>query len=416
MSKFNDAAYNNTLNGVNSFINLQRIFLHACLNCCVPVVSAKPKIIVSVTSDLSTDQRVHRSCLALQQQGFEVTLTGRTLPTSPFVPVRPYTTHRFSLWFTKGPLFYAAYNVRLFIYLLFSKTDALFANDLDTLPANYMVAILQKKFLVYDSHEYYTGVPELEHRPVVRSVWKSFERWIFPKLKIIITVNESIAVLYEKEYGKKLIVIRNVPIAPIKIIPAITKTELRNQLGLPLHKKLAILQGSGINIQRGAEEAVEAMRYLDHITLIILGGGDVMNSLRNLVKQFRLEEKIIFKPRMSYTEMMQYTMACDIGLTFDKDTNLNYRFSLPNKIFDYIHAGIPVLASRLPEVEKVIMTYDIGDFIADHDPKNIADKLRLVLADATTLARWENNLKNAAGELNWTEESKKFPEFIHELT
>jgi glycosyltransferase involved in cell wall biosynthesis len=378
-------------------------------------VTSPPKIIVSVTSDLSTDQRVHRSCLALKQQGFDIILVGRKLPGSPPVPDRPYKTRRFRLWFHKGPLFYAAYNLRLFIYLLSTKTDALFANDLDTLPANYLASIIRKKFLLYDSHEYYTGVPELENRPVVKAIWKSFEKWIFPKLKIIITVNDSIADLYKKEYGKDLVVIRNVPEIPKAITKGIPKQELRKQLLLPLNKKLAILQGSGINIQRGAEEAVASMQYLDDTNLVILGGGDVLKTIQELVKQYQLEEKIIFKPRMPYPEMMKYTMACDIGLTFDKDTNLNYRFSLPNKIFDYIHAGIPVLASRLPEVEKVIQTYDIGDFIDSHDPKHIAEKLKFILADANTLARWEKNLHLAANALCWEEESKKFPDILHEL-
>lgn len=343
-------------------------------------------------------------------------LAGRELPLSPPVPQRNYKTTRFILPFTKGPLFYAAFNIRLFFFLMFTKHDALFANDLDSLPSNYLVSVIKNKLLVYDSHEYYTGVPELENRPIVKSIWKSFEKWIFPKLKIIITVNDSIASIYEKEYDKKLVVIRNVPITDNKKINSVSKNELRTKLELPLNKKIAILQGSGINIQRGAEEAVEAMRYVDDTNLIILGGGDVLQTLENLVNQFQLQDKIIFKPRMSYSEMMEYTMASDIGLTFDKDTNVNYRFSLPNKIFDYIHAGIPVLASRLTEVEKVITLYDIGDFIPDHDPKNIALKLKEVLADTATFARWEKKLHIAAGELNWETESKKFPDIIHELT
>ncbi|MDQ3051699.1 MAG: glycosyltransferase [Bacteroidota bacterium] len=376
-------------------------------------MSSKHRIIVSVTSDLSTDQRVHRSCLALQSQGFDVLLIGRELPGSIPVPSRPYASHRFRLWFHKGMLFYASYNIRLFFYLLFSNTHSLFANDLDTLPANYLVSVLRKKLLVYDSHEYYTGVPELEHRPIVKSIWKAIERWIFPGLKIIITVNDSIANLYGKEYGKQLVVIRNVPIVTVQSA-AVNKSVLRSQLGLPLDKKLVILQGSGINVQRGAEEAVISLRYLDDVNLILLGGGDVLPALNALVIQYQLEDKIIFKPRMPYKDMMQYTAASDLGLTFDKDTNLNYRFSLPNKIFDYIQAGIPVLASRLPEVAKVITTYDIGDFIENHDPEHIAKKIKSVLGDDTLLARWGKNLHLASKELNWESESKKFPDIIHE--
>ncbi|MBK8415725.1 MAG: hypothetical protein IPL22_15220 [Bacteroidetes bacterium] len=91
----------------------------------------------------------------------------------------------------------------MFFYLIFSKAKYLFANDLDALPANYLASRLKRIPLIYDSHEYYTGVPELENRPFVKACWKWFERMIFPGLKTIITVNDSIASLYEKEYGKR---------------------------------------------------------------------------------------------------------------------------------------------------------------------------------------------------------------------
>ena len=376
-------------------------------------LSVKPLIIVSVTSDLSTDQRVHRTCLVLAEQGFEVLLTGRQLPTSIAVADRPYRTNRFKLWFTTGPLFYAAFNIRLFFFLVFSKAEYLFANDLDALPANFLASRLKRIPLIYDSHEYYTGVPELENRPFVKTCWKWFERMIFPRLKTIITVNDSIASLYEKEYGKRPLVIRNVPLKG-DFPPISNKTELRKKLQLPESDKLIILQGAGINIQRGAEEAVLAMQFLENTTLLIVGGGDVLPVLKGLVNEYRLENKIIFKPRLPYTELMQHTRAADLGLTLDKDTNINYRFSLPNKIFDYIHAGIPVLASRLPEVERIIAGYGVGDFIERHDPKHIAEKMESMLQNETALAGWRKNLEIASHELNWDEEKKKFPKIINE--
>jgi glycosyltransferase involved in cell wall biosynthesis len=312
-------------------------------------------------------------------------------------------------------MFYATYNIRLFIFLLFTRQDALFANDLDTLPANYLASVLKRKPLVYDSHEYYTGVPELENRPMVKKIWKTFERWIFPRLKTIITVNHSIAGLYEKEYGKKLSVIRNIP-AKLKLPDnEKNKTTLKASLGLPIDKNIVILQGAGINIDRGAEEAVEAMQYLENEVLLIIGGGDVVDVIQQLIIKHHLEKKVILKPRMPYPEMMNHTVLCDLGLTIDKGTNINYQYSLPNKIFDYIHAGIPVLASRLPEVEKIVKGSDVGDFIENHDPMHIAGKISEMLSGTDKLAGWKKNLQLAAQELTWEEELKKFPNIIDEL-
>ena len=374
-----------------------------------------PRIIVSVTSDLVTDQRVNRNCLALRDQGFQVLLVGRELPESGPVGERPYEVKRLRLLFTKGPLFYASYNLSLFFFLLFNKANALFANDLDTLTANWLASVIKKIPLIYDSHEYFTGVPEIQNRPFVKGAWQRIERLIFPKLKTIITVNDSIAGLYRKEYGKQLVVIRNIPLKPN--LPQIkgSITEERIRLGLPADKNIIILQGSGINIDRGSEEAVLAMKYVNNAVLLILGGGDVMPLLRKLVSENHLGDKVIFKNRMPYVNMMEHTRLCDLGLTLDKDTNINYRFSLPNKVFDYIHAGIPILATRLPEVERIVKGYEVGDFTESHQPEAIATAINSMLNDSLKVAQWKKNLQIASQELTWKMESKKFPNIIHGL-
>ena len=110
------------------------------------------RIIVSVTNDLVTDQRVSKTCSTLSEMGYDILLIGRRLKNS--LPIqRNYTTKRIQLLFNKGYLFYAEYNIRLFLFLLFSKKDILFSNDLDTLPANYIIGKLQQRNLIFDSHE-----------------------------------------------------------------------------------------------------------------------------------------------------------------------------------------------------------------------------------------------------------------------
>ncbi|MFH0867412.1 MAG: glycosyltransferase [Bacteroidota bacterium] len=360
------------------------------------------KAIVSVTNDLSTDRRVHRSCIALQKLGFDVLLVGRKRKKSIPLDKRPYRMKRMRLLFEKGFLFYAEYNIRLFFFLLFRKVHLLLANDLDTLLPNYLIKKIKNSKLVYDSHEYFTGVPELDGRPFVRKFWIRIEKWIFPKLADVITVNDSIAQLYKDEYKKELVVVRNIPDLPEKI-----KSHSKQELGLDDAKHIIILQGSGINVERGAEEAVQAMQYVNDAILYIIGDGDVLPLLKEMVKVKKLEGKVKFIPKKPLDMLFAYTRHADIGLTFDKDNNINYRFSLPNKLFDYIHAGVPVLASPLVEIKKIIQQYKIGEMIENHLPEHIADKLNGMIVDKQRLAFFRENCNIAKAELNWKNEENK---------
>ena len=363
--------------------------------------AAMKRVIVSVINDLVTDQRVNKSCLTLQKMGCEVLLVGRKQRKSPPMDERPYATKRMKLLFEKGPLFYAEYNTRLFFFLLFHKAQLLLSNDLDTALPNYFISKLKGIKMVYDSHEYFTETPELINRPRVQRVWKRIESYVVPRLKEMITVCDSIADLFHEKYGVKCHVVRNIP-PRAALLPKGDK----KVLDLPEDKHLLVLQGSGINIQRGAEELVESMKYLDDCFLMVIGGGDVLPILKQMTGQLHIEDRVRFLPRMPYADMMAYTQLAELGFVLDKDTNLNYRFCLPNKLFDFIQAGVPIVASHLVEIEKIIKKYDIGLFIPDHDPKSIAATIREGLTDIENRARWQQGLAIAADELCWENEQQ----------
>ena len=365
------------------------------------------QIYISVTNDIVTDQRVNKVARTILSSGASVALVGRVRKGGLPVGTNPFNIKRFRMIFNRGALFYACFNFRLFFYLLFRKIDLLLANDLDTLPANYLVSRIKRIPLVYDSHEYFTGVPELQDRKIIKGIWKWIEKRIFPNLKYIYTVSQSIADLYKEEYNREVKVVRNLS----RGWKPMNKPS-RSELGIAEGKRILILQGSGINIERGAEEAVEAMLYVENAILLIIGEGDVVNQLKKSVDQMDLSRKILFINKMPYAKLLEYTSLGDVGLTLDKDTNLNYRYSLPNKLFDYIQARVPVLASKLVEVEKIIRDYKIGELIDSHEPKHIAEKLNFMLDSEDKRREWKKNLEQAAEELCWENEEGKLIEIL----
>lgn len=359
------------------------------------------RIIVSVTNDLYTDQRVHKVCMFLLSQGYEVLLVGRKRKTSVDLPPRGYTTKRMRLLFDKGALFYAEFNFRLFLFLIFRRANILLANDLDTLLANYCASKFKPIVeLVYDSHEYFTEVPELEGRRA-KKVWEGIEAYIFPRLKKIYTVNQSIADLYAAKYNKEILVVRN--ISPLWKPETILNKE---ELGLPTDKKIIIIQGSGINVDRGAEEAVEAMKFIENAVLIIVGDGDVVPTLKTTVQQNKLEHKVLFFAKQPYQLMMNYTYHASIGLTLDKDTNLNYKYSLPNKLFDYIHTSTAIVCTNLVEIRRIVDEYKVGEVIEDFTVENLATCINQLLNDEARLSTYISNCENAKINENWEKETE----------
>ncbi|HQG55956.1 MAG TPA: glycosyltransferase, partial [Bacteroidales bacterium] len=223
----------------------------------------------------------------LEKMGASITIIGRKKGLCCNNNLIPYKTVRFRMLFKKGFLFYKFFNIRLFFWLLFNKSDLLVANDLDTLLPNFLISRIKRIPLVYDSHEYFTGLPELKGRGFVKSVWKFIETLCFPHLKYVITVSEGIANIYEKEYMKKPAVIKNFSPSTSEI-----KAKLREQLGINKNYFVVIIQGTGINIDKGGEELIEAVALTDNIFLIVAGSGDVLPFMKKKVKELNVENRV----------------------------------------------------------------------------------------------------------------------------
>lgn len=358
------------------------------------------RVIVSVTNDLVTDQRVGKTCAVLTEMGFKVLLVGRKLKKSNSIQ-REYEVKRFRLLFNKGFLFYAEYNLRLFFFLLFSKKNLLFSNDLDTLVPNYLISKIQKKKLIFDSHELFSEIPELENRKRVKNFWLAIEKKIIPKLKNIITVSDSIKEHYQSLYGVNVSVVRNIPE---------NKKVIQTPFDFDTHGKKIILYQGSVNVGRGLELMIDTMHLLEDYILVIIGDGDISTKLIEKVNTLDLKNCVKFLGRINPDELKNLTPNTTVGMSLEEDLGLNYRYALPNKLFDYIHAEVPMVVSNLPEMKAIIKKYAIGEVLIDRTPISLASTIKTMAAK-----NYKKELIQAKKQLNWTLEKEKLISIISPL-
>jgi len=361
------------------------------------------RAIVLVSNDLSTDHRVERTCSTLQKCGYDVLLVGCLRKNSLPMETRSYSVRRLTLWFNAQVFFYAELNIRFFFLLLFKKPDLIFANDLDTLTAGFLASLILHKSLIYDSHEYFTEVPELQKHPFARKVWLTIEQGILPKLKNSITVNQSIADIYNRKYNINMIAVRNVP---SQRVPLATP-----YLHLKQDKKVILYQGA-VNHGRGLEWIIDAMPLLDNVMLWVCGDGDLLEVIKQRVVERNVSDRVMFLGTINIEHLEHYTRCADLGLCLLSEENENYYYSLPNRIFDFIRVGVPVLATDFPEIRQVVDKYHTGELINHYEPDFLAQTIERILLQWATLPDKAQRFHDAIEEFCWENEELRLMEVI----
>jgi len=349
------------------------------------------RVVLSVTNDLITEQRVHKISLSLMELGCEVLLIGTLKKNSLPLPQKPYPTHRISVYFQKGKLFYIEFNLKLLWFLLFVKVDILTANDLDTLLPNFIVSKLRKKQLVYDSHEYFTEVPELIYRPFTRRIWLIMEQLIFPKLNKIATTSEWIAEKYKQQYKKNILVIKNYP-------KRLNNTIIPNQISNILLYQGAVNEGRELHI------LIESMKFLKHYKLWIIGEGEKLSELKKLSIQLNVNQQITFYGKIPFEELGNYTKQAGLGINLVNPNSESHRHSLPNKLFDYLQYSLPVIATDLPEMKEVISKNQVGLLLSKPTPEALASLVNEIFSNKINYLQLRKNAQNASQNYCWEQQ------------
>ncbi len=344
---------------------------------------------------------MQRICRSLSNAEYNVLLVGRELRNSLPLIKESFQQKRVHCFFNKGFLFYAEYNMRLFCFLLFVKMDVICAIDLDTILACYFISVLKRKKRVYDAHELFTEMKEVITRPSIRKTWTSIEKFAVPGFKYGYTVSYSIAQEFKNRYAVNYAVVRNLPYR-------------KSAKKKPVQQEKILLYQGAVNEARGLENLVIAMKDVNAV-LFIYGDGNILNKIEKLIKANKLQHKIQLKGKVLPHKLYEITRESYAGINLVEPQGLNQYYSLANKFFDYIQAGIPQLTMNFPEYRKINDEYEVAVLVNTVEPGEIEAALNLLLNNTVLYKKLQNNCKLAEKVFTWQEEEKHLLRFYKQL-
>jgi glycosyltransferase involved in cell wall biosynthesis len=371
------------------------------------------KVTSIVLNNFKNDSRVLKENISLQRAGYDVTIVAMyEEPLEEFEKVQGIHVHRVKIksrsW-SKHPVvqFFKYLELLYRVVKAYKKSDILHCNDLNALP----VGVVIKKFfnkkakIVYDAHEYETetnGLGGLKQK-VVRLI----EKRLIKDADAVMTVSNLIAEEYVRLYGiKKPALVLNTP-----VYKTVEKKNLfREEFGIKKEQKIFLYQGA-LNSGRGLETLLEAFKELKSNAVIVFMGYGVLAPL--IAQSAKESENIYFHEAVSPEVVLDYTSSADFGISTIEDSCLSYRYCLPNKMFEYMMVGIPLLVSPLPEMKKVVEGYNVGVVLEE----NSVDGVKKSVEEAMTLdvKTLENNLEVAKTIYNWQEQEKVLLKVYNEL-
>lgn len=358
-------------------------------------------IVFTVTNDLTYDQRMGRICKSLSDAGYKVDLIGVKRKNSIPIVEKVYGQKRISVFFETKLWFYIEYNIRLFFFLLIKKADVICCIDLDTMLPVYFTSIIRRKIKVYDAHEYFSQQKEILRRPGIYKVWHFIESYFVPRFKNGYTVCGSIASDFLKLYQVHYSIIMNAPILK----------PLQQQV--PQQEKIIIYQGA-VNEARGFEFLIPAMKKVNAV-LIIYGDGNFMNEVKALIKENKVQDKVILKGMIPPAELNKNTSGAYIGISLVEHFGLNQYYTLGNKFFDYMHHTIPQVTANIPEYKKINDEFEIAVLIDKLSVQSVSESINQLLEDEKLYSRLQKNCIKAREVYNWQNEEKKLIEFYKKL-
>jgi glycosyltransferase involved in cell wall biosynthesis len=367
-------------------------------------------IIHTTISPCDHERRIFNEVISAEKKDYRVKILALKTPGLPEKDRFRHTEiFRISIKHWAGsPLKFLAFNWRLFLQLRKEKFLILHVHDLWVLPASVIAAIIFQKPVIYDVHEYSRGLEIFRKKKISGLLWKFSEKIFIRFVQIIIVINKYHGKLISNDHF-------NIP-EPVILMnfPSLEENN-KNYLNDFSHRdNLAIYQGI-LKEDRGLKRIIESMLSVKSGCLKIVGYGELENELKELVNNYNLQKKINFGGKISWDRLYLETSRARAGLVLFEPEGLNYTYASPNKFFEYVHAGTPVIASNIPSFDDLVGENKVGILVNHNSITEIAGAIEKLLTNKDIWDDFHRECLKARQEWNWEQQEEKLLRIYQDL-
>ncbi len=363
----------------------------------------KKSVTISFLGNANYDTRVTNLTKSLRADGFNVKVISFDWLTPNFTTVIGDTSI-YKLVKKKNSLsYYLKFCFILSRELLKTKSSIYIAEDITTLPVVTFIAKLRGARLYYNSREFYAFLAGLRNKPKTQAIIRMLENFFIRKVdKVLVTGDGDAEFLQEYYKISNTVVVRNLPLEQKPTAPK----NFRKMLGIPEDNTILLYQGVILE-GRGFEPLLNAMKDIEQCSLVVLGTGIFQSKFENIAKTLGIESRVYFLGNIEQSELINYTAGADVGVSLIENISKSYYYALPNKLFEYIMAELPVLVSNLPQMKKIVTDHKVGEVVNLEDINELKESIKKFTSNKEKLKIYKQNTRPASSELNWQKEYEK---------
>jgi glycosyltransferase involved in cell wall biosynthesis len=365
-------------------------------------------VFIAFLGNINFDSRVSNLYKSFKDKGYSLKVVAFDWLTENFTTQKGEVTIYKLNKGTFSLLFYLKFKLLLIYNLLFHKYDIYFAEDIYTLPFVSLIGKIKNGKIIYDSRELYGYLAGLRNRKIIQNILRILEKIFIKRVDIVICTGDMDAEFLKNTYTiSNTLVIKNLPL----FIKPSSPIDFYSRLGISKNKKILIYQGVILH-GRGIGLIFSILKSLPNYVAIFIGDGEYKKYYEKLAIDLGLKGQVFFTGKIDQKELLNYTAGAHIGMALIENISLSYYYALPNKLFEYILAEIPVIVSNLPQMDAIVKKFEVGISVDPNNENEIIESILKITTNEETYRQLKLNCSNASKILNWEKEVENLFQYI----